>query len=970
MIRNLTFRSKLILLVAVPLCALVAVTVPGVTSRLSVVRAETRAQHLQGPSAAITQLVQALDNEHALSNWYVATGDLRVVAQLKAARTQTNRAVADLRTRAPELRVAGADSAAGSVNALLIRMQRAGKTRQAVDRRDASLESLNGYYEDSVREALTTVDAMGFSLRDASEVANLRDFATVLRLAAAAGQERALLTAGFAQGLLPSALLQDAVGAVAAQDAYRASFEGQASASLRSAFAARIRSGGSVSDPVRALRGAAFAGHLGGNAVAAQRWYDASTKQTEVLFAAARGVLTQSDHFGTGRKNTAQSEMLVYGAGALGALLLALGLAFVIARSATRSIRRLTAAADDVTERKLPHLLDALQSGGVPSDIADVTPVPVESRDEIGALARAFNEMEQALVDVAREQSVLLRRGVSELYVNLARRNQNLLERQIRMIDALERDEADPDRLGELFGVDHLATRMRRNAESLLVLASAEAARQWGVPVPLRDVVRSAASEIADYARVDVVGLDDRLQLTGAAVVDVTHLLAELLENATSFSPPDSRVVVAGEWRDSSYVLSITDRGIGIDDARVELANRVLSEPPAPGLALSRSLGLIVVSHLAGRTGAAVALHSDGSGTTASVTLPASLLATPGASDPFPGSESIPAPTADASTPATAVSGPVSAVIELPAAGRDDDATETLPRRVPGATAGVQGAPPAGLGREERPPAPPAPVEARDTALDDTFTPPPTPPLPPLAPPPAPSVPIPVDFHVFDEPGGADQPADTDGQSGDSVDSAQTSLVDDFLPHASDTSAASTRRARRRSPRPARIERASRSRGRMRRNRDGGVSDEWLDPERLSTDADQGVSWLRPEEPAPASGHPVAEQVAAVDRPAPPEQDQEPRDDDLDRAAAGRPLTAAGLPQRQPRDAATATPPGPPPDVASSRGETHDAPANRAPEQVMELLARFEAGRRRGALDAHNETAPTEARVPGRPEDD
>ncbi|MBV8951589.1 MAG: nitrate- and nitrite sensing domain-containing protein, partial [Actinobacteria bacterium] len=432
----MTFRSKLILLVAVPLCALVAVTVPGVTSRLAVVRAETRAQHLQAPSAALTQLVQVLDNEHALSNWYLADGDLRVFLQLKAARVQTDGAVAALRSVAGELGAAHADSAASSLGDLLLRMQRAGKTRQTVDTRVATLDSVNASYQDSVTQALNVVDTMGFSLSDANEVANLRDFATVLRLAAAAGQERAVLTAGFAQGRLPSNLLQETVGAVAAQDAYRASFEAQASSSLRGAFAARIRSGGSVSDPVRVLRADALAGRFGGTTVAAQRWYDASTKQTEVLFAAARGVLSESDHFGTGRKNTAQREMYVYGAGALGALLLALGLALLIGRSATRALRRLTNAADEVTERKLPHLLDALQTGGAPSDIPDVTPAPVESRDEIGVLARAFNKMEQAVVDVAREQTSLLRRGVSELYVNLARRNQNLLERQIRMIDA------------------------------------------------------------------------------------------------------------------------------------------------------------------------------------------------------------------------------------------------------------------------------------------------------------------------------------------------------------------------------------------------------------------------------------------------------------------------------------------------------------------------------------------------------
>lgn len=933
MIRNLKFRSKLALLVALPLCALVAVTIPGVTSRLSVVRAENRAQHLQAPSAGLTRLVQALDNENALSNWYLADGGTHVHTQLDGARSQTDHAAVSLRSLVGELRAAHADSAVTGLSRLLTRLRLIGRQRQTVDRRLVGVDSVTGYYQDSVRQVLSVVDAMGSALRDANEVANLRDFATVLRIATAAGQERAILTGGFAQGLLPSALLQDVIGAVAAQDAYRASFEAQASPALRTAFAARIRAAGPVTDRVRSLRGQALAGILGGNAPAAQRWYDASTQQSEILFSAAHGVLAQSDHFGTGRKNTAQREMLVYGAGALGALLVALALAFVIARSTARPLRRLTTAADDVTDRQLPQLLEALRAGGGPGLIDGVTAIPVESRDEIGALARAFNAMENAVVEVAKEQSSLLRQGVSELYVNLARRNQSLLDRQIRMIDELERDEMDPDRLGSLFHVDHLATRMRRNAESLLVLASADHVRQWGNPMSVVDVVRSATAEIADYERVDVLELDEIVQVTGAAVVDVSHLLAELLENATSFSPPESRVVVAGRWYESSYVLSIADQGLGIDDDRLVAANRLLSEPPAPGLALSRSLGLLVVSHLAERTGVAVELRSGDSGTVALVALRPSALVTPevapGAEAPEPFAARLAPPLDAGPAPAVAV------VPEAPALDPVELTTSALPRRRPGST---------------------------------TDEPVPASPAPPLVAPAAPELPAFAAFDAFDAAPEPQPPtaASDPTEPGDSTEPAGEGAVfggpvDDFLPHGASPIDVPARRVR--APRPARPARAQR--GLARRRRRGEDHEGWLAPEGWRSDEE--LSWLVPDDDpsAPPATDPTPEpgllpQAQARD-------DGDTRVGPEQGVAGGPMVTAAGLPQRRPHMPADmpadARAPAP---VDQSDGA---ARANRAPEQVLELLAQYEAGRRRGVMDANADANPAEAGVPHGSED-
>ncbi len=233
-------------------------------------------------------------------------------------------------------------------------------------------------------------------------------------------------------------------------------------------------------------------------------------------------------------------------------------------------------------------------------------------------------------VDVAEEQSRLLRKGIGDIFVHLARRNQSLLDRQIEFIDHLETHEEDPDQLDNLFKLDHLATRMRRNAESLLVLAGAEPPRRRGRPVPVVDVVRVAIGEVEDFSRVHLIALDDAT-IAGNVAVDLAHLLSELMENATHFSPPESSVEVLGRRDDrNGYVLTVADRGIGMNAQQLAEANAQLARPPLVGLTLSRSLGFIVIGRLASRFGLTVTLEpTPNGGTTASVSLPFTLVEYP-----------------------------------------------------------------------------------------------------------------------------------------------------------------------------------------------------------------------------------------------------------------------------------------------------------------------------------------------------
>src|SRR6266545_3958149 len=227
-------------------------------------------------------------------------------------------------------------------------------------------------------------------------------------------------------------------------------------------------------------------------------------------------------------------------------------------------------------------------------------------------------------------EQAALRKSIGDLFHNLARRSQGLVDRQLELIDELERGEVDPDRLQELFRMDHLATRMRRNAENLIVLSGVEQRRRWSEPVPLRDVVEAAVAEVEEYSRVQVAGIHD-LTLSGQAASDVAHLLAELVENATSFSPPNTTVQISGDPAGSGYVLEVEDRGIGMSDAEVVEANRRLAAPLAADIAVSRMMGFHVVGRLASRYGIKVQLrHSWFGGVSAQVLLPAVLFASAG----------------------------------------------------------------------------------------------------------------------------------------------------------------------------------------------------------------------------------------------------------------------------------------------------------------------------------------------------
>jgi signal transduction histidine kinase len=295
-------------------------------------------------------------------------------------------------------------------------------------------------------------------------------------------------------------------------------------------------------------------------------------------------------------------------------------------RRITRELTGLRQEALLLAEERLPAVVRRLRETADVDVDAEAPPLalPTKTR-EVAETARAFSAVQRTAVEAAVSQA-RLRQGVSNVFRSLARRNQSLLQRQLRMLDDMERATEDPEALDRLFHLDHLTTRMRRQAEGLIVLSGAAPGRGWREPVPVVDVLRGAGGEIEDYQRVDL-RVDAQDLMHGGAVADVTHLLAELIENATQYSPPRTRVQVTASWVANGYVLEVEDRGLGMPPEVMAEVNSHLAHPPEFDLANSDQLGLFVVSRLAARHGILVELRQSAfGGTLAIVLLPQQLV--------------------------------------------------------------------------------------------------------------------------------------------------------------------------------------------------------------------------------------------------------------------------------------------------------------------------------------------------------
>jgi signal transduction histidine kinase len=358
----------------------------------------------------------------------------------------------------------------------------------------------------------------------------------------------------------------------------------------------------------------------------AQRWaqYNASTvdKMRTAEQQLVNAIIQRSGKL----KDDARRAALIDAALLCVIITLVLAITLIVAQSLVKPLRRLRAGALDVAGNRLPGLVDRLRDPEAAAAGIHVAPIDVDSTDEIGEVARSFDEVHREAVRLASNEA-LLRGNINAMFVNLSRRSQSLIERQLRLIEDLEQGEQDEDRLSNLFKLDHLATRMRRNSENLLVLGGQEQVRRWNQPVPLIDIVRASLSEVEQYERVGLRVQGD-VSVIGPVVNDLVHLVAELVENATVFSPEHTRVTVSGHLLSGGgAMLQITDNGVGMAPDELEAVNWRLANPPVIDASAARRMGLFVVGRLAVRNGIRVELRSALSGgLTAFVLMPARVI--------------------------------------------------------------------------------------------------------------------------------------------------------------------------------------------------------------------------------------------------------------------------------------------------------------------------------------------------------
>jgi len=419
---------------------------------------------------------------------------------------------------------------------------------------------------------------------------------------------------------------------------------------------------------------------------------------------------------------------LVGGLG-LAAVIASLALSLWIGAKLARQLRGLRDSALEMAHVRLPEVVRRLRAGE-DVDAARLTPFPDASPDEIGQVKAAFNAAQRTAVGAAVDEA-RVRRGINDVFRNLARRSQSLLERQMGLLDGLERRAAEPDDLENLFRIDHLTTRMRRHAESLIVLAGDSPHRTFRDPVPFVDVLRAAAAEVEDYTRIRVI-CRTPAALASPAIADVIHMLAEFVENATIFSPPNTEVLVTGDLVAKGFAVDIEDRGLGLSDDEINAINVRLANPPLFDLSGSDRFGLFVASQLARRHGIQATLRPSAyGGVTVIVLIPRDLVIAEGAFGAIPG---------------RAPSGRLSTAVELapparPAVGAQP-ANGAHRRDLPATNEALSDLL---AGNEHRP----DPLTADPLAAD---------PLPPAPLPPVPLPPPPAPVPLAPGPSGADLP--------------------------------------------------------------------------------------------------------------------------------------------------------------------------------------------------------------------
>ncbi|MGW4793619.1 nitrate- and nitrite sensing domain-containing protein [Nonomuraea sp. NPDC004297] len=613
---NWRVRSRLVALILIP--TVVGVLLAGVQLADAI---GTSAEYRRLTQVAeLVQRIGALNHElgkeRTLTAWYVAEPRRggRFV-DLKNQRAETNKA---------KQQVVNAAAAIDASHSARVN-QGVGNTRRWLEGLDSLRDSMVAKVPP--RAAISTYTTMievfssiqadlGDGVNDDSLQGDVAALGSLQKMKEEVSRQQIILIVTLIQRRVDSADWADFLGSWSKQQAELASFQQNAKSDELKAYQQGMR--GFQVDLADAMRQRALAQVRQSNSIGdldvttptltrdLNNWFKSTTVAVNAMREVEDNLATKIVLRTQDLSNTEQRNAIISGALILVLLLLVLIITTRVAGSLVRPLRRLRAEALQVATSRLPDTVRVLRESGEGAQVPEVPSIGINTRDEIGEVARAFDEVHREAIRLAGDEAKL-RANVNSMFVNLSRRSQTLVERQLQLIEGLEQGEEDEQRLANLFRLDHLATRMRRNSENLLVLAGQEAARKWSEPVPLVDIARASLSEVENYERVQIQIASGTL-IVGPAVTDAVHLLAELIENAISFSPRESKVNVTSTPAEGGVMVTINDQGIGMSQEELGEANWRLANPPVVDVSVSRRMGLFVVGRLALRHGVRVQL--------------------------------------------------------------------------------------------------------------------------------------------------------------------------------------------------------------------------------------------------------------------------------------------------------------------------------------------------------------------------
>jgi hypothetical protein len=623
---NLSLRPKIALILLLPIAALLLLAGLRIGLSVSTSRQAAQVRGLTEFALRGTALAHELQRERGLT-----LGGLlarKADPGLRGQRAATNHALAAYRDSAADLDTdALAPATAAELTSAGNRLKGLTGLRRDVNGRSVTPAAALDFYNTTIADLLNTNRSLAGQIADPQLAQRVGAFVAVSRIKELAALERELVSEVLDRGRFGPGQFRRFTSTIATRAVLLAEFRATADDAQRAVFVDTLV--GPEVQRARELQAEAIAGEGAPKLdIDPAEWWTVNSSEIDLLHRVEDQLGQAAVDASRADETAARTRAAIDAAGVLLVLMLAIGLSLLVVRSLLRPLGLLRSSAEEVAHSQLPGVVERLQRAE-PVDLnAETRPIGIADRDEIGQVARAFDAVHSTAVRVAAEQAAL-RRSVADMFLSLGRRLQALVHRQLELLDELERTEADPQQLRSLFRLDHLATRMRRNAENLLVLSGAEPVRRWSDPVPLPRVIRAASAEIEDYNRVGVMPMAE-VRVVGHAVSDVVHLLAELIENAAAFSPPGTRVQVTGEPAAHGYLLEIEDQGIGMSDAELEEANEQLAKPASIDLAGAQRLGFYVVGRLAARHGIKVRLRRSWfGGVAALVLLPSGLLGGP-----------------------------------------------------------------------------------------------------------------------------------------------------------------------------------------------------------------------------------------------------------------------------------------------------------------------------------------------------